>query len=216
MMPASVTFCGIRRGVGNATIARAFAVSAAEANNCVLLEADRRDDTSVDWAERRSKATRYGLIEVRSVKIENCAYLDAPNGSEDFIVLQTVYSGDETAMALARKSRLFVLSTTPLAEDVEAIEQLLVRMLDEGIDSDSLAVVLSSPVPNSSESDVSTALQRFSRTGTKAFDLPFLGRHAAGPLKEMGRTIAERVGTLPPVAGERLVDFLQKAYADRS
>jgi hypothetical protein len=109
-----------------------------------------------------------------------------------------------------------VLSTTPLAEDVEAIEQLLVRMLDEGIDSDSLAVVLSSPVPNSSESDVSTALQRFSRTGTKAFDLPFLGRHAAGPLKEMGRTIAERVGTLPPVAGERLVDFLQKAYADRT
>jgi hypothetical protein len=216
MMPRMVTFCGIRRGVGNATIARAFAVSAVETNDCVLLEADRRDDTSVDWAERRRKATRYGLIEVRSVKIEDWAYAAPPNGAEDIIVLQTVYSDDGTAVALAKKSRLFVLSTTPSGEDVEAIERLLGHMLDQGIDSDSLAVVLSNPAANSSESDISTALRRFSRTGTKAFDLPFLGRHAAGPLKEMGRTIAERIGTLPPLAGERPVDFLQKAYVDRS
>lgn len=216
MMPSIVTFCGIRRGVGNATIARAFAVSAVESNNCVLLEADRDDDTSVDWAERRSKATRYGLIEVRSIRIKDCAYADSLNGSEDIIVLQMVYSDDGTALALARKSRLFVLVTTLSVEDVEAVERLLRHMLGEGIDSDSLAVVLSSPIPNSSESDLLTALQRFSRTGIKAFDLPFLGKHAAGPLKEMGWTIAERINTFPAQTGERVIDFLQKAYVDRS
>jgi hypothetical protein len=214
-MPSIVTFCGIRRGVGNATVARAFAVSAVGSNDCVLLEADRDDDTSVDWAERRRKATRYDLVEVRSIRIKDYAYADSLNASEDVIVLQMVYSEDGTALALARKSRLFVLVTTPSGEDVQAVERLLQHMLGENIDSDGLAVVLCRPVPSSSESDLLTALQRFSQTGIKAFDLPFLGKHAAGPLKEMGRTIAERIGTLPPVAGERLVDFLQKAYVDK-
>ena len=215
-MPSIVTFCGIRRGVGNATVARAFAVSAAESNDCVLFEANRHDDTSIDWAERRSKTTRYGLIEVRSTSIQDCTYTTALNGPEGIIVLQMVYSDDGIASALAKKSRLFVLITTRAAEGVEAVERLLRHMLREGIDSDSFAVVLNSPIPSDPESDSLAALQRFSKIGVKAFDLSFLGKHAAGPLKQKGWTIAERINTLPAGMGEQVIDFLQKAYVDRS
>jgi len=214
MVSSLVTFCGIRRGVGNATVARAFAVSSAESNECVLIEADRPDDTSFDWAERRRKTLRYSHIAVHSVGIRDCVCGDALDGLGDIVVLQVAQLDDGTALTLAKKSRLFVLTATPSAEDVGAVERLLQRMLDGGIASDSLVVVLCSPLPDYSKSDFLTELQRMSRAGIKAFDIPFLGNHAAGPLKNRGLTIAESISAAQ--TGERVIDFLQKAFVDRS
>jgi hypothetical protein len=190
-MSSIVTFCGIRRGVGNATVARAFAVSAVGSNNCVLLEADRDDDTSVDWAERRRRATRYDLIEVRSIRIKDYADADPLDGPEDIIVLQMVYLDDEIALALVRKSRLFALVTTPSGEDVEATERALRHMLGNRADGDGLVVVVCSPAPCDLGAG-SLAAQRLSRTGVKVSNLPFLGRHAAGAVKRwVGRSQKE-------------------------
>jgi len=121
------------------------------------------DDTSVDWAERRKKTRRDGHFLVRFARIIDCA--DTLDSSEGIVVLQAVHLDDETALTLAKRSRLFVLTATPLAADLEATERLLRHVLEGGITSDGLAVVLCSPLPDCSRSAFLPAMQRISRMG---------------------------------------------------
>jgi hypothetical protein len=206
-----VTFLGLGRGAGNATMARAFAASTSGSNHCVLVEADRTDDSTFDWASRRKATRSQEPVTVRHVGITDCLNGDALEAPEGFIILQTAYSNDAVATELARKSRLTILTTRPT--NVDMAKNLFRQLVTSGIPTDAIAVLLCEPNPDDSI-DMEAALRSLAAAGIKAHGVPFLGRHVADLLREKGWTIEESARPSPVLEGEAMIGFIQVTYLD--
>jgi hypothetical protein len=207
-----VTFLGLGRGNGNATMARAFAISTAGSNECVLVEADRTDDTTFDWAIRRKATRSYGHVAVRQVAVADCLSGQALEIQQGIVILQTAYSSDAVATELAQRSRLTVLTARP--GNVNTAENLLRVLINDGISPEAIAILLCEPDPNIESTVMEKALAGLSAAGIRAHGVPFLGRHMAGPLREKGWTIEESARPLAAQEAEGMIGFLQTAYLD--
>jgi hypothetical protein len=181
-----ITFLGIRSGVGNATLARAFATEGAESNHCLLIELDQSIDTTYSWAQRREKKGWNPSVPVERMALN--AFLER-SCAEELVVVQAIYSSDIAACHIAQKSRLLVLTATPEFEDIQILLRIIQNLSTQGF-KQKMLVALCCPRPVE-EDLLNGALELLARQNLEAIAVPFFGNHVTTLLKESGLSVCE-------------------------
>ena len=143
-----ISFVAATAGAGASTLARAFAVEAAYAQNVVIADLDDLQHASWKWGQRRAAA---GLDPAILVERVPHAQVFTRAAEIDLFVLDTPVCPDERIARLAKGSRLTVVCTRSRVDDVDLSIRLMHKLREKGVPDWRLAPVLCR-VQNNAES----------------------------------------------------------------
>jgi hypothetical protein len=117
-----ISFIGLRRGVGNSALARAFAVEAAWSLYSVVVDFDDSLSSTYDWAVRRDASGFKPSITVeRGATFE----FSSEDPGIELIMVDASDFSRRSAIELAKISRIVVISSTTETDDlVQVIDQM--------------------------------------------------------------------------------------------
>ena len=201
-----ITFAAAAVGTGVSTLARAFAVEAAYAQDLVIADLDDLPGASWDWGTRRAAAEFDPAILVERVPY---AQVLTRAAKIDLLVVDTPVCADERIARLAMGSGLTVVCTRGSVVDVDLSIRLMHAMRERGVQDWRIVLALCR-VQNKEESTF--ARDRLRRAGYDALQGEVTESRSFGGLQDRGHAITESpVASLVQETFE-LVQSIQGAF----
>jgi hypothetical protein len=121
-MSKILSFIGLRRGVGNSALVRAFAVEAAWSLYSVVVDFDDTSSSTYNWAIRRNET---GLKPPISVERGATYEFSSEHPSIELIMVDASDFSRRSAIELAKISRIVVISCTTEADELaQVVDQM--------------------------------------------------------------------------------------------
>ena len=140
-MTLVISFLSQKGGVGKSSIARALAVACVNAGLKVLLaDLDSRQQTIVNWNERRRHMQQTPYITVRTHDNVHAAIHDA--GTCELLILDTSSRVTRETLEIARWSHLIIQPSIPTLDDLHPTVLLFHELSQAGIPQERLSVAL--------------------------------------------------------------------------
>jgi chromosome partitioning protein len=201
-----ISFVAAAAGTGASTLARAFAVEAAYAQNLVIADLDELQHASWDWGQRRAAAGLDPAIPVERVPHAQALVRAA---EIELLVVDTPCCADERISALAKGSRLTVVCTRSNIADVDLSIRLMHQLRESGIPDWRLAPALCR-VQDQAESTF--AREHLRRAGYDVLKGEVTESRSFEGLQSRGRAVTESPVTWLVQETLELVSSIQGAF----
>ena len=185
MLGEIISFVAATAGAGASTLARAFAVEAADAQTVVIADLDDLQHASWDWGQRRAAA---GLNPAIPVERMPHAQVFARAAEIDLLLVDTPVCVNERIAPLATGSRLTVVCTRPCVDDVDLSIRLMHRLREKCVPDWRLALALCRV---QTRAEATFARDRLRRAGYDALKGEVPESRSFGDLQNRGRAITE-------------------------
>lgn len=203
-----ISFIGLRIGIGNSSLVRAFAVEAAESLDCVVVDYDESPTSTYDWAVRRDNRGLKPSILVERATTFN---FSAERRDIELVMVDASNCSRQSAIDLARISRVVVISSTTDATDLARVIDQMRAFSDAGL-GERVRVALCRV---QFLSEAAAARETLTANGANVL-AGEIGVDMIGypRLEREGRALCESWGQ-PTINGAWLVvDAIQKAFVD--
>lgn len=201
-----ISFVAATAGSGVSTLARAFAVEAAYAQNVGIADLDELRHASLNWGQRREAAELDPAVVVETMPDAQVFTRAAELG---LLVVDTPVCADERIVRLAKRSRLTVVCTRSCIDDVDLSIRLMHELKEKGVPDCCLAVALCRV---QDKIELTRARDDLRRAGYGALKGEVTESKSFGDLQNRGRAITESpVASLAQETLE-LVNSIQEAF----
>jgi hypothetical protein len=203
-----ISFVGLRSGVGNSALLRAFAVEAVESLYCVIVDFDGSSSSTLNWALRRKANGFDPPIPVEPFETFDLA---SERPGIELVMVDASNCGKQAAMDLALISRLVVISTTTKTDDLKQVIDHVKALTDAGL-GDCVSVAICRV---QSLEEALVARETLTANRVKVL-IGEIGERTIGypRLERQGRALNESPGQLLTQNGSEVVDSIQKAFVD--
>jgi len=201
-----ITFAAAAVGTGASTLARAFAVEVACAQDLVIADLDDLPGASWDWGQRRAAAKFDPAIPVERVPHAEVLTRAA---KIDFLVVDAPVCADERIARLAMGSGLTVVCTRSGIDDLDLSIRLMHAMREKGVPDWRLALALCR-VQNKEESTFGR--DRLRGAGYDALRGEVMESKSFGGLQDRGHAITESPVAWLVEETVELVRSIQRAF----
>ena len=203
-----ISFAGVRQGVGNSALLRAFAVEAAGSLYCTVVDFDAGASSTCDWAVRRD---RNGFTP--SIKVERAAAFSFPARYADTELVMIDHHGCDLRSAIdaAKKSRLLVLTSTTAEADLAGVLDWTKAFIEAGVNGRVVAALCRVDILD----EDMNARRMLVAGGVNLLAGEITEHPLSYPrLEREGRAMCEPRSSLAQAAAQ-IVDGIQKAYLER-
>ena len=140
-MPVTIAFVSQKGGVGKSTLARSLAVVAAHEEVEVLLaDLDPQQQTAVDWQRMRKHNGIHPDVTVRSYRSADAALIGG--ASADLLIIDGPARASEGTLEIAEQADLVVQPSGVSIDDLRPAVLLFHDLVENGVPSQRLAIVL--------------------------------------------------------------------------
>jgi MinD-like ATPase involved in chromosome partitioning or flagellar assembly len=208
IMSNIISFIGLRSGVGNSALVRTFAVEAAEALDCVVVDFDSSSSSTYSWAIRRNERRLKP-----SILVEPRATFDlsAERSGFDLVMVDASNCSEQSALELARISRVVVMTSTTEPADVARVIDRKETLSDVGLSKRIFVALCQVRFVR----DATAAREVLTANGVKVLSGAIGVDLVSYPrLEREGRALCESSSQSLAKGAAVVVDAIQKAFVD--